>query len=705
MMFSNMLWMFLPLAAAPVLLHFYLRKKFKKMDYPSVMLFTRHDPKLRSRQKLQDIFLLILRIMLLALLLFIASRPYLEWLRVETEDSAVAIVIDNSASMGGMADSQSTKLQQSIQAARSLLSRLSGGSMVAIVTTVPDEVSSTHEVTFSRDKDHLNYVLDQIRETHSSGLPYQVIGRVYTALGQNAQARNLSTAIHVFSDLQVGEWALTDVGLEKPSMNANLIIHKIESREFERGNVAIDAVIVPDELIHAQREFPIRLTLRNTSGIDADILLHTDDDQGTRETRNLVIPAGEQVDELIGTTPETPGVHWMRIAIEGDSLPGDNHAVVGYVCAPASPVPFLGQLDEYGLLPSMVSPSGTGLYTAMVPAPVDPADLKTTLERDSPTLIVATYDRLQYLNDGVIESYVEQGGSLLVVPETASTNTSVVFGEDRLSLGTIKSKGQMRPANTNDPIWGMIRGEKFGSAIFGMNNYHPLVFNFDATPLFVEKEGNAVLFAVQDKGEGKVFYSGFAFHPLWTSLVTDTAGMGLVLLHNMAHWNPMSRANTFYIDAGTPPGNPASFQGDVAVSTILGDAIQGQYNVTSMPILPMAGFYEVQFGEKTMYVSTKSAPNEGLPEYVNGNKLEVLKFDHKISALSRAELEIVDLAAGDTSMQLIRPLIIALILFWLLECWVGNVPSGKLNPFGRKGSESTEKIRLARKEKMLREAS
>lgn len=76
MIFSAVSFLYLlPLMGVPVLFHFLLKQKKRKLVFSTLMFFHRTNPRLHSRRKIRQWLILLMRMLLIAFLLLALSRP------------------------------------------------------------------------------------------------------------------------------------------------------------------------------------------------------------------------------------------------------------------------------------------------------------------------------------------------------------------------------------------------------------------------------------------------------------------------------------------------------------------------------------------------------------------------------------------------------------------------------------------------------
>jgi len=153
MTFTSPLLLIAALAAAvPLVLHMISRKTARRMAFPTLRFLQISVEKTRRRKRINDILLMILR---MAVLVFIAlglAGPTLNNLGVLLGggNSAVVIVLDNSASMGTV-DGDGNRFDTAHAAAMQIMDELRDGDAVALLPAVgprlaeQDKLHTSHE--------------------------------------------------------------------------------------------------------------------------------------------------------------------------------------------------------------------------------------------------------------------------------------------------------------------------------------------------------------------------------------------------------------------------------------------------------------------------------------------------------------------------------------------------------------------------------
>lgn len=138
MTFVVPLFLFAALAGIiPVVLHMINRQRAKDLPFPTLRFLRISVQKTRRRRRIQDVFLMLLRVAAMLLIAVGLSKPTvtnLQNLFGGGSNSAVAIVLDNSESMG-TTDSDHQRIESALAATEQILAEVKDGDQVALFIT------------------------------------------------------------------------------------------------------------------------------------------------------------------------------------------------------------------------------------------------------------------------------------------------------------------------------------------------------------------------------------------------------------------------------------------------------------------------------------------------------------------------------------------------------------------------------------------
>jgi von Willebrand factor type A domain/Aerotolerance regulator N-terminal len=628
MMFSAAGFLYLlPLASLPIIFHLIYKQKKRAMVFSTLMFLHRASPKLNSRRRLRELLLLAMRVLLIAFVLLALSRPVLRITTARVGHGAAVVIVDNSGSMGAVAQGGGTKLEMAAEGARNLLKALPRGSETALLLLV-DEPSIEVARRLTTDRDKLLATLGKLRPTQATGDAGEALARAFAMLAEGAAQGGV---VHVFTDLQEAEWKKTAMPSPQDGAAVSVVFHRINSKPWQ-VNVALSGIELPKERSLPRQPCAVGVALRNISQEAASVRLHTVDSLGHRTMQNVSLApfAGKTV--KVSTEPDSPGIHWMNLSIEGDDFAADNQAGVAIACEETATVLFAGVRGEYGVLPVALSPYGDGRYTGMVLDFHAVETLLDALQKRTPIMLVVTWGGIENLitkgEDAALREYVESGGNLLIVPSLLPRLLPNKL-PDWLGVSMGKREARARGValsllNRRSDFWTRIRQEAGGYDIPETRAflYHTLKLTKNYTPLLSADKGRIVL-AQGSIGKGNIYLSGTAFDLNWNTL--PLGGLLVVMTQRMAICGSADQSRgVTSLEAGERPGAIASVSGAVELVSLVGEPIDWKGDASDIPAFPRSGVYLLSASGEKHGIAVRPSGKEASFSFITGNNVEAL---------------------------------------------------------------------------------
>jgi hypothetical protein len=700
MIFSAPMFLYLvPLAGLPIVFHLILKQKKRTVVFSTLMFFHRTDPKLNSHRKIRQWLLLLMRILLIAFILLALSRPeFVTSMGLGGKISVVAIV-DNSASMSELSsyDVDKSKLECATEGARKLLLALESDSKATVLLSV-DEPAVPVADSLTSDTELLLDSLDKIRPTAATGNAGYALARAFELLRASTTGGG---AVHVFSDLQQSEWGKDLEQAKAGGAPITVYFHKVESEVRDEANVAIAAIQFPDEKVLPKHPYTIGLVLQNDSDTVANIRVNSVDNQGQKNTENVVVEGGRARTVEVETKPDESGYHWVKAWVEGDGFSGDNEAGIGLFCEETATVLFGGAPEEFGVLPVALSPSGQGQFTGMVVKFSLPGQLSQTAAKEKPILIVTTWAEVQSTpaDSAWLREYVENGGNLLVVPSIRPGRGDGQL-PDWLGAGIKNREVHARGAglevlSEETSFWNRVREATGNTKLESVGAYvfYPLVMSAEFTPL-LGVDFQKVVIAQRTLGKGNIFVSGTAFTSRWNTL--PSSGLLVMIAQRMAVTGSSSEEEgAISLVAGERPRGIRAQGGEVEVLSLVGDSIDWKGKEQEIPAFPRTGVYLITAGDNKYCISVRASEKEGLEKYIEGSEVPALgQIAHQILPYDEA-VDFEQYHKGQArSVELFLFLLLLATLALLAEGWLGaprlSQASQEKTPEAETVSESSE---------------
>lgn len=334
MTFAVPLFLIATLAAAiPVILHMVNRQRAKDMPFSTLRFLRISVQKTRRRKRVQDIFLMLLRMAVLLLIALGLARPTLTSLKSFLgggANSAVAIILDNSASMG-VVDQGRPRLETALGAAMQILNELVDGDQVALLLTGGPAFSESDKLHRTQEK--VRQMLNQAAVSYERadlGIKIQQARRLL------AKSDLPNKQIFLISDMQNLSWeglkkeggeaaeAKEDQGSEaalsdEQQKAREIPIILVDCNRTPKPNVAVVGVDLEATVPVAGLPVKATVELFNASSVaqQRHVELYVD---STKQAASpvLSIPAEGRVKHDFLFTFETSGMHRGEVRLVGE---------------------------------------------------------------------------------------------------------------------------------------------------------------------------------------------------------------------------------------------------------------------------------------------------------------------------------------------------------------------------------------------------
>ena len=667
------LWL-LPLAGLPVIFHLFFRVRKRLQPFSSLMFLRVADPHLSARRKLREWLALLLRALAILLLLLALARPI--WLGTGSAGSVAAVlVLDNSGSMSGLAPDSRPKLNHALEAAGAVVSDLGARDQAGLVLLV-DDVAAALPPGLESDKKKLLSALDRISGTEAAGTPGRALARAATLLRAGSAARR---EIHVFSDLQRHEWdAALAAPLDLPPGVA-LTVHQVPTARAQAPDVAVTGVDLPARRLLAGRHAEAAVQLFNPTASAASVRLNARDAQSALTTREVTVPGRAAKAVAVPFKPAAPGFYWLHAWVEGDAFAADNHAWVAATVHDKADVLFLGPREAFGLTPTAISPSRDGLLSGLVPTFGEPA-AASKLAAPRPVMVAALWEDLPGMARSgaaaALQSYVEQGGVLLVLPRAESPAAAIEaapwLGATPGAEGGKKEGEPVVILDKSSRLWDELRDER-GEVLLRQVKafrYRPLAAAAGSEALLGLEDGR-VLLCRRGLGRGAVFASGLATDARWSNL--PLKGGFLAVMQSVALWNPAATQDVLTVEAGEPVAAFAGLKEKANAKSLAGDPLEWAGPAGEMPAFARTGVYEVKIAEETRRVAVRCSDQEGASPFIQDSRVPALgRLAYTVLPYTDTGTMLARLRRSRTGIDLFAPLLGLACLAVVLEGWVVN---------------------------------
>lgn len=331
----------------PVLAHLLSRKRYDTVDW-GAMQFLELDPSARRNLRLEDLILLLVRMLLIALLAIGLARPWMSgaWLGrwASTTSRDVVLVIDGSYSMGWEGPA-GTPRDAAVRLARKFVDDLQPSDTVMVLDAREQARPALPGLT--RDRQRIRQALDDLPTSSGTANLHEAIARGLQIL---ASGTSVQRELLVFGDHQACSWKADDQSLWARLDDLSALstipprIWVIDAATGGLGkgaNFAVERLIVSREV--AVPGVPVRFSTKvvyrgGDAPIARQVFIEVNGQRMADQTLRLNLAPGGEATVEFERSFDKPGSQLVSVILEPDSLPGDNRSDAAIVVADSLPV-------------------------------------------------------------------------------------------------------------------------------------------------------------------------------------------------------------------------------------------------------------------------------------------------------------------------------------------------------------------------------
>ena len=326
-----LLW-WLALGAAPILIHFLSRRRYRETDWAAMRFLLEAVRKNSKRLRLEQLILMAVRAAIMVLVVLALAQLLFDdvqnWLSPKQPIHRI-LVIDASASMGFTRQEESL-FRQAQRTARSIVEQAKTGDpfhLVRLSNLPPTAVISQPAFESARVVSEI----EQMSLSHGVANVGECLEQVAALLKQAPEITRKE--VYIISDFQRTSWSGMAGGDEELG-RIKSTIRKLEGAakfvlidlgDPELGNVAVTRLESADQIVTTTSTVALRGAVRNFSaerviGRQMELLV----DGKVVEQRMVDLPAGAEVEERFSTHLAAPGERRVQLRLQHDSFPLDD---------------------------------------------------------------------------------------------------------------------------------------------------------------------------------------------------------------------------------------------------------------------------------------------------------------------------------------------------------------------------------------------
>jgi hypothetical protein len=535
----------------PVVLHMINRQKIKDLPFPTLIFLRISVEKTRQRRRIQDLLLMLIRLAVLLLLAFGLARPALTNLAslfAGGATSAVAIVLDNSASMG-MVDQDVLRFDTALRASQQILDELKDGDLIGLF--IPCGIPFPEQDKLERTKEQATQMLSQVKVTYEKA---NLSSKLLEARKLLAKSTAPNKQIYIISDMQtMGFEALKNEGADTtPQTPPDPAADKEEGRDIPiiivdvnrtpRPNAAVQGVLLETTVPVAGVPVKARVEVANTSAVALPRVVELFIN-GTKEAVSPVLelpPLGRAVHEF-SFSFDRGGLHKGEVRLAGDdgskfddrryfTMEVDQGIPVAIVKARRHEISYL---EDAFYLEQALSPGREGGWALRV-VPLVTSDLAGEPLENYRVIYLVNVPALGADEAQRLARFVENGGSVVWIcgenVDADAYNQMNAGAEGKILPGSLLGSRQPDPGDGRDS-WRITYLEKEHPALRQLvepaSLYESvLVYRHmridaagdDAPMVLARLDDGEPLLVQRSVGRGKVLMLGTGVHVNWTNL-------------------------------------------------------------------------------------------------------------------------------------------------------------------------------------------
>jgi len=429
-------WSGLGAVSVPIIIHILARRRFRRIRWAAMNFLVDAERRNRRRVRIEELILLALRCLAIALIGLLVARPFLRPTGVAAilggGDRAERIfVIDDSYSLGYTGETE-TIFDRSKTSVTRLLNRLREfaphDTVTVITTSAPDTPIALGAILDAEQMESIQARLEALQPSQQRMSPANAIDAVARVLEDNRAV--LNATVYVVSDFQRADWASSSG--DKSVLAAPLVDWKKQDRDVRvvlvdvgddnAGNKAITSLNPRKSKIITGVETPIEAVVTNHSSRTAEsIELQVALGQNPIASSPIDnLAAGRSAAIELPVVFPAVGDAQLRVEMESDNLPIDDRRFLSAQVSDALKVLLVNgeqtadpYTDEVHLLRTALRPEGD-VFSGNTVTVIADTELDGAKLDEFDVVMLCNVYRVSEPAADTLHDYVRAGGGLAI---------------------------------------------------------------------------------------------------------------------------------------------------------------------------------------------------------------------------------------------------------------------------------------------------
>ncbi|MCE0483176.1 MAG: BatA domain-containing protein [Methylacidiphilales bacterium] len=409
----------------PIIIHLLNRMQVREVHWAAMRFLLESVQKNQRRLQIEDMILLILRCLLIALLILALSRPTWQTGPHSTGSHQVTavLILDDSYSMG-LTNGIQTSFQRAQSAAEQILQTFPTGSSAALFFAANNVQPAIALPTLD-----FNLLRKTIRQAKLTDRSTDLGEALQLAIATLEKQSSGSKEIYVITDGQANGWGSLDQ-LQKQLSDAQkqIILHVVLVGGESQSNLGVTGLRLEGGLTPVGQPLRCAVEVTNESeseARDVRVSLIVDDQPAVDETIIDHIAPGTARSVALFAKFRTDGYHSITARIPPDRLPADDQRTIAVrainqvkvLLVQGSTPPSPSEADDFFIRNALVPVAASEVSQYYIKTTtINATQLPSTALDDYDAVFLLDVDSFDPSEIPVLSGYVRQGGGLVVFP-------------------------------------------------------------------------------------------------------------------------------------------------------------------------------------------------------------------------------------------------------------------------------------------------